>query len=228
MSKSSAGCGPRDAASSTIDGSSQHSSQTDVLSPNTKLSRRSMLAALGAGCATLLAPSVLAGSPQSYTRKAEGKIGKGQILSNSQLKTLRAMVEVIIPKTDTLGGAGTDTHGFIDDQLAHCSSAADAKTFMADLNSASKTIAAQWGKPYEQLAANNQNEAMTALANGTAPFNESHAKFFDQLKSFTLFGYYSSEVGATKELVYLPIPGGYDGGFKLSENGGKAFSMFTI
>ncbi|MBX2857670.1 MAG: gluconate 2-dehydrogenase subunit 3 family protein, partial [Cellvibrionaceae bacterium] len=212
--------------------------------PAIPLSRRSMLAALGASCSGLLAPSVLAAVSQGYVRKTDAnnpganspgannpstnnKSSKGQILSASQLQTLSAMVEVIIPAGDTPGAAATDTHGFIDDQLAHCHANADAKEFIANLDKVSKIIAAHWGKPYEQLSTTQQNKAMKAMAEAAAPFSETHGEYFHHLKRLTVFGYYSSEVGMTQELVYLPIPGGYDAKFKLPDNEGKAFSLFS-
>ena len=35
--------------------------------------------------------------------------------------------------------------------------------------------------------------------------------YFTMIKQLTLFGFFTSEVGATKVLRHLPIPGGFDG-----------------
>jgi len=65
---------------------------------------------------------------------------------------------------------------------------------------------------------------MSALALKKQPFEALSGDFFYKLKALTVLGYYSSEAGASQELVYLPVPGGYLGSFKVSENGGRAFS----
>lgn len=191
------------------------------------VSRRQLLATLSASCAGLLASNALAGG-RTYNRKADGSKGKGKLLSAEQLAVLGAMVEIIIPQTDTLGAGSVDTHGFIDDQLANCTNPKEAKVFVAQLELCRNLILKQWGKAYPDLAAKDQNAAMQLLATNQTPFEKVGSDFFTKLKSLTLFGYYTSKEGGSKELVYLPIAGGYDGDFKLSENGGKAFMPHQI
>ena len=41
--------------------------------------------------------------------------------------------------------------------------------------------------------------------------------FFDTIKSLTLFGYYTSEIGMTEELGWRMIPGSYDGCVDLAQ-----------
>jgi len=48
---------------------------------------------------------------------------------------------------------------------------------------------------------------VTALSEAELP-TEDH--FFGRMKSLTLYGYYTSEVGATEELHQVIIPGGYE------------------
>lgn len=191
------------------------------------LSRRQLLIALSTSCAGLLAPSALAGN-FSFTRKAGGTTGNGKLLNTKQMMLLGSMVEVIIPKTETLGAGSVDTHGFIDDQLANCTAPKEAKLFIAQLDLADKLIRKQWHKPYSDLPASVQNAVMQLLAHNQAPFEAIGNDFFPKLKSLTILGYYTSEEGGSKELVYLPIAGGYDGDFKLSDNGGKAFMPHQI
>jgi hypothetical protein len=35
--------------------------------------------------------------------------------------------------------------------------------------------------------------------------------FFHTMKELTLLGYYTSQIGATQELKYAPVPGRFDG-----------------
>lgn len=50
-------------------------------------------------------------------------------------------------------------------------------------------------------------------------FDNTDREGLKQLKALVVFGYYTSEPGATQELAYLAIPGGYKGNFKLKEIG---------
>ena len=186
-------------------------------------SRREFIRFLALGCAGLLSADALAGNFPG-TRKQGGAIRKGQILSEDQMRLLRDFVEVIIPQTGTPGAAATDTHGFIDDQLANCQSPVEASQFIGDLDKAGSLIEQHWSSAFSKLAEQDQKAVMTAIANRATPFETLAEDFFKKLKSLTIIAYYSSEAGASEELVYLPVPGGYDGDYKVSDNDGKAFS----
>ncbi|WP_416306932.1 gluconate 2-dehydrogenase subunit 3 family protein [Neptunicella sp. SCSIO 80796] len=189
-----------------------------------ELSRRSLLRASAAMCLGLLAKDVLAGGATTLNRIKGGPVRKGQILTREQMQLLRELIEVIIPATDTLGAAGTDTHGFIDDQLAHCRDPQESQLFISRLDEVAKIIKSHWGKEYGALTGEQRIVTMTALSKGQSPFSSHYIDWFYQLKAITVMGYYLSEVGASQELVYDPVPGGYRSDFKVSDNHGKAFS----
>lgn len=189
-----------------------------------ELSRRDLLRSASVLCLGLLANDVLALSQSGTQRLAGGPIRPGQILTKRQMQLLRELVEVIIPATDTLGAAGTDTHGFIDDQLAHCRDPQEGKEFIAGLDKFAPLVKTHWGKDFGLLPNSEKIAVMTALAKGAKPFSPAHIDWFHQLKALTVTGYYLSEVGASQELVYDPVPGGYRADFKVSDNNGKAFS----
>ena len=183
------------------------------------LSRRDLLARIGAGCAGLLAVGTLSGLA-GCSRKPNPVIADGQLLSEKQMRLLRALVDVIIPATTTPGAAEADVHGFIDDQLANCRSPEEGAQFVRDLDETGARIQQEQGAPYSELSPEAQIDVMTTLASQSVDF-------FHRLRDLTVIGYYLSEIGATQELVYLPVPGGYDGDFKLADNNGKAFAPHT-
>lgn len=194
---------------------------------HTGISRRELLQAMALGCAGLLSNGLLAGASTGY-REAGGPVRKGQSLSEAQMKLLRELVETIIPVTDTPGAADTDTHGFIDDQLANCRAPEEAKQFISGLDQFDAACRKQWNTGFDDLSAPGQQAAMRACAQHRPPFEALPGDFFSQLKALTVYGYYSSEAGASQELVFLPVPGGFQGDFKLSDNGGKAFSQLVL
>ncbi|WP_188149580.1 gluconate 2-dehydrogenase subunit 3 family protein [Teredinibacter waterburyi] len=188
------------------------------------LTRREILAGLAASCAGLLSQNTLAGMPESAPALQQGA-SKGEMLTPAGMKLLAALVDVIIPPTKTKGAAAVNTHGFIDHQLAHCQSSAEAAQFVAALTDAGELIERKWHKKYWALSPAEQVTVMAALAERRAPFNRQGYPLFAKLKTMTMIGYYSSEEGASKELVYLAVPGGYSADFSLADNGGKAYAI---
>lgn len=179
------------------------------------------------GCAGLLSSGLLAGTSTGY-REPGGPVRPGQALSEPQMRLLRELVEIVIPRTDTPGAADTDTHGFIDDQLANCRSPGEATQFIRDLDQFDDLCRQHWGTSFADLPAQDKQTAMSACARHQAPFEALPGDFFFRLKALTVYGYYSSEAGASQELVYLPVPGGYLGDFKVSDNDGRAFTRLVI
>ncbi len=189
-------------------------------------SRREFLITLTAVCGSLLSPSVLAGDFASLSRNKGGTIKAGKILSLAQMKALAAISDIIIPKTDTASASEVDVHGVIDNELAFCSDRADAAKFINQLDRFCILTKADTNKPFEALNQNKRLKCTEALAKGSTPYKDVDKQFFIQLKALIVMAYYTSEEGASKALVYDPIPGGYKGDFKVSDNQGKAFSIF--
>jgi hypothetical protein len=187
------------------------------------VTRRQLINLLAWSCAGLVCTDAFSVALASE-REPGGPVRKGQLLNESQMRLLRELVETIIPQTETPGAAATDTHGFIDILLANSRSPREAGKFVSDLDQVGEKVSQHWGKAFPDLSAQDKHAAMSALAHQQAPFDELPRNFFRRLKALTVLGYYSSEAGASEELVFLPVPGGYRGDFKLSENGGKAFS----
>jgi hypothetical protein len=48
---------------------------------------------------------------------------------------------------------------------------------------------------------------------------DEYSPFFYKLKLLTVLGYYTSEVGATQELSYNPVPGRYEGDYDFDKVG---------
>lgn len=190
---------------------------------HTAISRRELIRKVALASAGLLSANVLAGE-LFVVREPGGPVRKGQALTELQMALLRELVGLIIPQTETPGAAATDTHGFIDDQLAHCQAPDEAKHFIAELDRLGDLLSQHWGADLTNLSPGDRQAAMRAFAFHDSPFGALSEDFFYKLKELTVIGYYSSEAGASRELVYLPLAGGYQGDFKVAENGGKAFS----
>jgi len=133
---------------------------------------------------------------------------KATFFTESELRTVRALVDVILPETDSPAASAADTHYFIDLAIPACATPAAQKTFREGLRNLGG---------YSKLRPEQQVQTLKARAakDIDLPYETS---FFRILKDYTLTGYFLSEVGATKALAYDKIPGGFQGDLPLQPN----------
>jgi hypothetical protein len=128
----------------------------------------------------------------------------------AELDTLRSLVDVVLPATDSPAASAADTHYFIDLAMPACASAEAQKTFRAALATLGQQRFASLA-PAAQVALLKER----AAADRELPYDQS---FFKILKDYTLTGYFLSEVGATQALAYERVPGGFQGDLPLAAN----------
>ena len=71
----------------------------------------------------------------------------------------------------------------------------------------------------EAQAADYQSPMGGGFSAAMAKFVDEQSPFFTKIKELTVTGYYSSEVGATEEMAYNPMPMRYQGDYDFSEIG---------
>lgn len=175
--------------------------------------RRSALIKLAGLCGLALSGDALAALAASgKTPAAPG------LLSAEALALTGVLAEHIIPATDTPGALAVGAHRTIDHMLLVCATKPEQQGFVDGLARFDALALAETGKRFGTLPAGRRVALLHALDGGTAPFTARDQRFFRQLKSYTLFAYYTSEAGSTLELAYLPVPGGYKGNFPVRKN----------
>ena len=181
--------------------------------------RRSALLRLGALCG-LAGLTGLASSGEVLAAMAAANKGAAYepvLLTREELQLTGVLAELIIPRTDTPGALAVGAHRTIDHLLKVCAQAAEQARFKVGLARIEAVAQAQ-GKRFGALPAARQVALLHALDAGDAPFDGEDQRFFRQLKGWVAFAYYTSEAGATRELAYLPIPGGFKGNYKLTRS----------
>lgn len=139
---------------------------------------------------------------------------KPRYFSESEMRTLQSLVDLILPATDSPAASAADTHYFIDLAIPACAVPLAQKTFRAGLKS---LAGLEHRKPEQQVAALKAR----ATHDMALPYDQS---FFKILKDYTLAGYFLSEVGATQALAYERVPGGFQGDLPL-QPGQKAWAI---
>jgi hypothetical protein len=181
--------------------------------------------AIGASAAAHMVASgravevALAYTPRDDTLEQDGKV-----LNRDQLRTLHAVCTHVIPASDTPGAADLDVHGFMDNQLFHCHGEQEQERVRGILDTLDRQARASLGAAFADSAPSDQLVLLQALDSGQAPFNSGETGQFRYLKYGIAFGYYTTEVGATRELRFVPYPGGFKGSIPWSEEDRDYFS----
>lgn len=148
------------------------------------------------------------------------------LFSATDLALLDEVGETILPATERSPGAKAAAIGkFMQRIVTDCYTMDEQQKFMGGIPILNKRAAASYGNDFLGIAAADRfallvqldKEAREARAN-----NNLH--FFGMMKQLTLWGYFTSEPGATQALRYNPIPGKFIGCIPYKE-GDKAWAQ---
>jgi hypothetical protein len=147
-------------------------------------------------------------------------------LNPHQNDTVVAMSELIIPETDTPGARGARVNEFIDVILTEWANDEERQNFLAGLAGVDKQSNELFGKNFTDASPLQQVTLLRAMDEAVAgrPRRMRHGntipeerdkqlrgEFFTVFKGITVHGYYTSEIGFSKELKMKIIPGAQHG-----------------
>lgn len=188
------------------------------------VSRRDAIKQLALACGLVLSANSLSALAATFSQPTDLARSKKTLLNIDQLALLRELGEIIIPTTDTPGAIAAGVHDFINHYVVYCASPTEQQGLIAGLKRIDDSAKTRFSKPFLSTSKQQQIELLTNMEKATDGFTADDRKFFKQLKALVTFGYYTSEIGATQELAYLAIPGGYKGNFKFKQVG-KAWAL---
>jgi gluconate 2-dehydrogenase gamma chain len=147
--------------------------------------------------------------------------------TGAQRKIVAAAAEIIIPRTDTPGAIDAGVPHFIELMASDWLNEQEQAIFAAGLTDLETRIPQEYGTSFDQLNLAQQQEILQALEDAAAdsPWYDfgnvlrgfiSDAPFICQMKELTIWGFFTSEVGATQVLRYDPMPMKFDGDIPLS------------
>ncbi|NBV86133.1 MAG: gluconate 2-dehydrogenase subunit 3 family protein [Verrucomicrobia bacterium] len=125
-------------------------------------------------------------------------------VSASQEKLIDELADVIIPTTDTPGAKEAGVGKFIVRVIRDCHRREEQQAFYDGLERFEAGTKKRSGKSFVELSVEQKNEAVKTLI-------KENKGLFLQMRQLTITGYFTSEIGATKVAVYLPIPGKFEG-----------------
>ena len=188
------------------------------------MQRREMLRILTVGAALpALSPDLFAFFRAAHP--ADGYLLR--TLNPHQNDTVVAMIDQIIPATDTLGAKGARVNEFIDVILTEWADAEERKNFLDGLAGVDKQTNDLFGKNFVDASPAQQVTLLRSMDESVATQRtrrmrhgntipeerdkQLRGEFFIVFKGITVHGYYTSEIGFSQELNLQIIPGAQHG-----------------
>jgi len=154
-------------------------------------------------------------------------------LDPHQNDTVVAMMDQIIPATDTPGAKGARVNEFIDVILTEWADADERKNFLDGLAGVDKQTNDLFGKNFVDASPAQQVTLLRSMDESIATQRtrrmrhgntipeerdrQLRGEFFNVFKGITVHGYYTSEIGFSQELNLQIIPGAHHGCVPLPE-----------
>ena len=151
----------------------------------------------------------------------------GLVFSADDIAFLNEVGEIIIPATNTPGAKEAKVGEFMSVMVRDCYDEKNQNIFMEGLRELQfKASKAKIGKSFMEANAQERHDLITALDKEVKeeaaraaeekkkdPGSKKDASkhYFTMMKELTLTGFFTSEVGATKALRYVAIPGRFEG-----------------
>ncbi|WP_439131698.1 gluconate 2-dehydrogenase subunit 3 family protein [Polaribacter sp.] len=144
-----------------------------------------------------------------------GTSNRGKL--NDHKSLIAELVDVIIPPTDTPGAKEANVQDYIIDFMEACSSNKEFNTFFNGLSDLQETTLSDYDTTFENCTITQKTALLKNLDTNSDP-NSILTKidtkirgrsFFKILKTLTVEGYCTSEIGATQMLAYDRAPGKY-------------------
>ena len=140
--------------------------------------------------------------------------------TNSEVDLLDDLADAILPRTDTPGARDAAVGQFIARYSAACYPPEHIALLKSGISDIEARMQALQGKGFRQAGAEEKISLLVSIdrqakkhaqqrADATAGSDSPH--YFTLLKQLTLYGFFTSEPGATRVARYRPVPGRYKG-----------------
>lgn len=176
--------------------------------------------------ATIAVPSIV--SLLQSCKDEDRRVWEPELFTEKEAKTVSALVDTILPRTETPGALDVNADIFIDRIVARTYDT-EAQKYLQDeiaqFNAGAETI---YGEPFFDLDETRRAEILKVAEKksgkfspgiwGTSVGEQEPIGFYRSFKSMAIWAYLTSEEIGKNVLAYDPIPGNYDGCVPVSEN----------
>ncbi len=139
-----------------------------------------------------------------------------ELFDQDQVAFLNEVAETILPATSTPGAKEAKVGELMAVMVQDCYTPENQAIFQKGITQLDEAAKKKFGAKFLDLEAPQRTALLTTLdeeqktyMRDKAPDAPNH--YFRMMKELTLFGFFTSEVGATQALRYVPVPGRYEG-----------------
>ena len=141
---------------------------------------------------------------------------KSGLFTTEQIALLDEIADTILPATSSPGAKEAKVGAFIALMVNDCYTKADQDVVLQGFEKLEKASEQMNKAGFMKSNAQQRTDLLTAIDKEARQYQESKKDedpnhYFTLLKQLTLLGYFTSEVGATKALRYVQVPGRYEG-----------------
>ncbi len=153
-----------------------------------------------------------------------------QPFNKADIALLDEIGDTIIPSTaDSPGAKAAQIGAFMKTIVTDCYTRQQQENFLGGLKKFRDKVKQETQRDFIQLSKAEREKFLSALDLEAVAFDkqkktEEPVHYYSMIKSLTVWGYFTSEPGATKALHYVMIPGRYDGDIPY-RTGDKAYAL---
>jgi hypothetical protein len=147
---------------------------------------------------------------------SEKKYGATLKFTPEDVAYLDEVAETILPRTTTPGAKDAKVGQFMTVIVNDCYEDKDQKTFLTGMQKLDEASKKKNGKSFMESTPQQRHDLLVDLDKEAKDYQKNKkeddpAHYFTLIKQLTLWGYFTSEPGATKALRYVAVPGRYEG-----------------
>jgi hypothetical protein len=138
--------------------------------------------------------------------------------TDADVALLDEIGEMIVPTTDIPGAKAVGIGAFMTMMVTDCYNDGQHAAFVEGLRKINDASRARFGTSFMDSTPAQRTELGNALDAEQKEYNKTRAKdypahYFRMMKELTVLGYYSSQIGCTKAVKYIEVPGSYNGDY---------------
>jgi hypothetical protein len=184
---------------------------------NRRLFMKKMVALFGATTAAAVLSGCSVPVAQQFAVQRPRAPQNGELFSEHELTVLYSLCETILPKTDTPSAVEAGCHELVPHQLQHCHTKQQQDDCIQIINTVDMYANKEFGKTFPLLPPKQQQQLLSNIESDGVS-TDIQKEQFKFLKALIVFGYFTSEVGATQALNYQAVPGGFIGSIPANSN----------
>lgn len=152
--------------------------------------------------ATLMGVSLFTGLAIDSFAKNTNYSFQATLFTSDEQKLIAEIAEIIIPTTVTPGAKAAGVPAFIEMMLQDCYQKPQQDTFKKGLEGL--------GTSFLSLNAEEQKGLLSQLEEQALKNHTRVPTFWQLIKELTLLGYFTSEIGMTQAMEYVPVPSKFE------------------